>query len=145
MDALDREILTELRRNARISFRDLGDLVGLSANATAERVRRLERSGVVTGYTVLVDESAAGMRIVVLMDVRLKPGTPAKKFEDVIVRMPAVTDCEHLTGHFDYQMRVACQDVAELDSIIHTLKTSAGVIETSSRLALRVVVHRGAP
>ncbi|HEX8105356.1 MAG TPA: Lrp/AsnC ligand binding domain-containing protein [Solirubrobacteraceae bacterium] len=92
-----------------------------------------------------MNESAAGVRIVVLMDVRLRPGTPAKTFEDVIVQMPAVTDGEHLTGHFDYQLRVACKDVAELDGIIHTLKTSAGVIETSSRLALRVVVHRGGP
>lgn len=145
MDDTDRAIVAELRRNARISFRDLGDRVGLSANATADRVRRLERDRVLTGYTALVDEAAAGVRIVVLMDVRLRPGTPAKTFEDRVVRMPAVTDCEHMTGHFDYQMRVACKDVAELDSIIHTLKTTAGVIETSSRLALRVVVHRGAP
>ena len=145
MDTLDREILTELRRNARISFRDLGARVGLSANATADRVRRLERDGVVTGYTALVDESAAGMRIVVLMDVRLRPGTPATTFENVVVRMPAVTDAEHMTGHFDYQLRVACRDVAELDALIATLKTKAGAIETSSRLALRVVVHRGAP
>ncbi len=85
------------------------------------------------------------MRLVVLMDVRLRPGTPPETFEPVVIDMPAITDAEHMTGHFDYQLRVACRDVAELDSLIHRLKKEAGVVETSTRLALRVVVHRGAP
>src|SRR5688500_6470611 len=58
MDATDREILGELMRNGRISFRDLGAAVGLSANAAADRVRRLLGDGIITGFTATVDPGA---------------------------------------------------------------------------------------
>ena len=58
MDDIDREILGELTRNGRISFRDLGAAVGLSANAAADRVRRLRTAGVITGFTATVDPGA---------------------------------------------------------------------------------------
>ena len=71
MDGTDREILGELMRNGRISFRDLGAAVGLSANAAADRVRRLRRDGIITGFTATVDPGAAGRLLVALIDVRL--------------------------------------------------------------------------
>ena len=142
IDDLDREIIGLLRRNARASWRKLGDAVGLSANATAERVRRLERAGVISGYTALLDPAASGRRLVALVDVRLSSPGAADRFEALIGRLDEVTDAAHVTGRSDYHLRVACADPAELDALIRLLKSEGGVAETDTRIALRTVVAR---
>ena len=142
IDDVDREIIGLLRRNALASWRELGDAVGLSANATAERVRRLERAGVISGYTALLDPAASGRRLVALVDVRLSSPGAADRFEALIGRLDEVTDAAHVTGRSDYHLRVACADPAELDALIRLLKSEGGVAETDTRIALRTVVAR---
>jgi Lrp/AsnC family transcriptional regulator, leucine-responsive regulatory protein len=143
MDATDREILGQLVRNARISYRDLGATVGLSANAAAERVRRLRRDGVITGFTATLDPAAAGRRLVALIDVRLAAAGTNEEFEVAVARLEPVTDAVHVTGRFDYQLRVACRDTAELDRLLRHLKRDGGVVETETRLVLRSALARG--
>jgi Lrp/AsnC family transcriptional regulator, leucine-responsive regulatory protein len=145
LDALDREILGHLVNNARISYRELGDRVSLSANATAERVRRLREAGVISGFRAVLDPGAAGRNLVALIDVRLEGPGETGRFERLLQSVEEITDAAHVTGRFDYQLRVACHDVADLDAIIRTLKTKGGVVETDTRLALRTVVSREAP
>ena len=107
MDALDREILGELVRDARLSYRDLGARVGLSAPAAADRVRRLRRDGVITGFTATVNPpGAAGRRLHALIEVNMASND---SFEAAVSKLgrEAVIDADHVTGHFDYQLRVA--------------------------------------
>jgi Lrp/AsnC family leucine-responsive transcriptional regulator len=144
MDATDREILGELARNGRISYRDLGAAVGLSANAAADRVRRLRREGVITGFTVTVDPGAAGRGLVALIDVRLAAVGSNEAFEADMAKLEPVTDAVHVTGRFDYQLRVACRDTAELDRLLRHLKRDGGVTETETRVVLRSAFARGA-
>ena len=145
MDPLDREILAELMRNGRISYRDLGAAVGLSANAAADRVRRLRRDGVITGFTATVDHGATGRRLVALIDVRLAASGTNEEFEAAMARLEAVTDAVHVTGRFDYQLRVAVRDPAELARLLRHLKREGGVSDTETRVVLRSAFTRGAP
>jgi Lrp/AsnC family transcriptional regulator, leucine-responsive regulatory protein len=145
MDATDREILGELMRNGRISYRDLGAAVGLSANAAADRVRRLRREGVITGFTASVDHGAAGRRLVALIDVRLAAAGTNEAFEEEMKLLEPVVDAVHVTGRFDYQLRVACRDTAELDRLLRHLKRDGGATETETRVVLRSAFTRGAP
>src|SRR3954464_11667178 len=142
MDALDREILGELVRDARLSYRDLGARVGLSANAAADRVRRLRRQGVITGFTATVDPGAAGRRLHALIEVNMGPGHTNDSFEAAVSKLEAVIDADHVTGRFDYQLRVACRDTAELDRLLRQLKTQLGVVETETRVVLRRAIAR---
>jgi Lrp/AsnC family leucine-responsive transcriptional regulator len=144
MDATDREILGELMRDGRISFRDLGAAVGLSANAVADRVRRLRRDGIITGFTATVDPAAAGRTLVALIDVRLAASGTNEEFETRTAKLETVTDAVHVTGRFDYQLRVACRDAAELDRLLRHLKRDGGVTETETRIVLRSAFARGA-
>ncbi len=143
MDDIDRAIVLALQRNARIAFRDLAAQVGLSPNATAERVRRLERAGVLRGYTAIVDPAAAGRKLTALIDVRLRRGTPPERFEPFIADNDLVVDAAHVTGTFDYHLKVAVADPGELDDLIRMLKAKAEVVETGTRIVLRSVVSRG--
>jgi Lrp/AsnC family transcriptional regulator, leucine-responsive regulatory protein len=145
VDDVDRAILGELVRNGRVSYRDLGAAVGLSANAAADRVRRLRREGVITGFTATVDPARAGRRLLALVDVRLADAGGNDAFEAEVTRLEAVTDALHVTGRFDYQLRVACRDTAELDRLLRHLKRGGGVSETETRVVLRSALARAAP
>jgi Lrp/AsnC family leucine-responsive transcriptional regulator len=142
MDDIDREIVVALTENARLSFRELGQRVSLSANATAERVRRLQQRGVITGFTAILDPAAAGRSLVALIDIRLSGPGEAERFEGLVASLEPITEATHVTGRFDYQLRAVCRDTAELDALIRALKTRGGVVETDTRLGLRTVVHR---
>ncbi len=131
--------------NARLSYSELGKRVSLSANATAERVRRLRERGIIAGFRAVIDPAAAGRRLVALIDVRLGDPADAERFEALVGSLDEVTDAAHVTGRFDYQIRVACLDPADLDTLIKRLKADGGAIETDTRIALRTVVRRSEP
>jgi Lrp/AsnC family transcriptional regulator, leucine-responsive regulatory protein len=143
-DRTDQEILTALTEDARVSFRELGERVGLSANAAAERVRRLQRTGVIEGFRAEIDPGAAGRRLCAIIDVRLASQTGPERFETAVARLAAITDADHVTGRFDYQLRVVCEDAAELDRTIRALKADAGATETDTRIILRTALRRSA-
>jgi Lrp/AsnC family leucine-responsive transcriptional regulator len=145
IDDIDREILGHLVGNARLSYSELGKRVSLSANATAERVRRLRERGIIAGFRAVIDPAAAGRRLVALIDVRLASPAEGERFEQLVGSLDEVTDAAHVTGRFDYQIRVACLDPADLDALIRKLKTDGGVTETDTRIALRTVVRRSEP
>ena len=137
IDAIDSEILRLLRADGRISWRDLGAAVGLSANAAADRVRRLRRAGVVTGFAALVDPAAGGRRLEALVGVTLAPGTESDDFATAASRLDSVTEVLHLTGAPDYQLRVACRDTAELDALLRALRVHFGAADTETTIILR--------
>ncbi|WP_329385963.1 Lrp/AsnC family transcriptional regulator [Streptomyces sp. NBC_01351] len=138
MDRLDREILGILQEDARISYRDLGIRVGLSANATADRVRRMRREGVIRGFTVVVDPAADTRGgLVVFIDLTLRQDTTNEEFEQQVVKLPGITEVVHVTGEYDYLVRARAADPAALDALLRRLKREAGVAQSSTRIALR--------
>ena len=139
MDAIDRAILGKLRDDARISFRDLGEAVGLSANAVAERVRRLVSSGTIRRFRAEIDPAAGGARLSAFVDLRLAMGTPANAFEAELRATPGVVSASLTTGNFDYTLRVAVADEPALVALIERLR-ARGASETHSRIILRETV-----
>lgn len=126
------------------SYRSLGAQVGLSANAAADRVRRLVATGVIRGFATLVDESASpDARLDLLVDVRLRPDTEPAAFEAALARMRWVAEAIHVTGVWDYQLRVRLPDAARLDELIRALKRETGAETTQTRLILRTVPISG--
>jgi Lrp/AsnC family leucine-responsive transcriptional regulator len=137
MDDIDSVILRELVRNGRASYRELGALAGLSAHAAADRVRRLVQSGAITGFTAIVDQTAAGRGLAALIDVRLTRDQTNDGFERDVARLDGVVYAAHVTGAFDYHLQVACRDTIELDTMLRTLKRELGVEHTETRVVLR--------
>ena len=137
MDAIDSEIVRLLRADGRISWRDLGAAVGLSANAAADRVRRLRETGVITGFVALIDPAADGRTLEALVGVTLARGSDSDAFAILVDRLEAVTEVLHLSGSPDYQLRVSCRDAAELDKLLRTLRTRAGAADTETTVILR--------
>jgi Lrp/AsnC family leucine-responsive transcriptional regulator len=122
MDKFDREIISALWKNARTSYKDLGELVSLSPNAVSERIRRLEESGVIQKYEVKVDLRAMGMPLAAIIDVKLSPHTTAVKFEAELQRISGILEATLMTGAFDYMLRVACRDQEALVRLTEELR-----------------------
>ena len=140
LDDLDRQIVEALRRDGRIPFRALGDEIGLSANATADRVRGLVKRGVITRFTAVIDDRTATRSVEAIVDLRLVSEDQRARFEETLRDLPAVAGAVHLTGPFDYQLRLACADTREIDATISELKRLKFVRDTQTRVVLRHVV-----
>jgi Lrp/AsnC family transcriptional regulator, leucine-responsive regulatory protein len=136
LDTTDRIILSELIRNGRATFKQLGELAGLSPHAVAPRVRRLVDAGIVTGFTALVDFGHIGRSLDALIDVRLLSTAKPEAFEAAAGEQPSIREVSFVTVRFDYQLRAACVDADDLDHTVRALR-QAGAAVTETRIVLR--------
>jgi Lrp/AsnC family leucine-responsive transcriptional regulator len=145
LDAIDHKILSMLVENGRATYSRLGGEVGLSPHGVADRIRRLQAAGVITGFTALVDLESLGRRVDAIIDVRLLPSTTSEQFERVAAELPSIQDVAFVTGRFDYQVRAACEDTDDLDRTVRGLRERGGVAQTETRIVLRSRALRGRP
>jgi Lrp/AsnC family transcriptional regulator, leucine-responsive regulatory protein len=139
MDKLDFRILSLLQRDGRASFRELGDAVHLSANAAAERVRRLLDTGVIRSIAATVNLAKVGRPLEAHIDLKLRQGVSAQAFEHALQGVAQIQAAVLLTGSFDYTIRVACRDQDDLVQVTEYLRNVAGAQETYSRVILREI------
>ena len=128
MDAIDIAILRRLMERARTTWAELGSLLGLSAPAAADRVRKLEEAGVIRGYAALVDPEAAGCGLGAFVSVTLERADDRAAFLDLVRAQPEVLECHHIAGAEDYVLKIRCADTRELERLISDgLKSVPGV------------------
>jgi Lrp/AsnC family leucine-responsive transcriptional regulator len=137
LDACDMRILSALSQNSRISYRNLARIAALSANATAERVHRLQSIGVILGFSTEISPAAMGLGLQAFIDVKLQHGTSMEVFERALGKIPGVREATSVTGSFDARLRVDCKDPAQLGALIEQLRRQTGVQETSSTVICR--------
>jgi len=141
MDRIDREILRILRDDSRIGWSELGARVHLSANATAERVRRLRRAGVIRRFTVEVDQGSLGRTLEAVIEVKVAQGN---RFHDVLVECDEVLWLAHVTGRTDYQVHVACAGTPGLQRLLTRFRDEFGAAETHTTVVLESFRPSGA-
>jgi Lrp/AsnC family transcriptional regulator, leucine-responsive regulatory protein len=117
IDEISRAILSELATDGRVSFRELGERVGLSAPAVTERVRRLERDGIITGYQAVIDPCAFGFPMLVVVRVH-SAGPRAAGVDELAKAMPEVVECHRVTGSESHVMRVRVRDMGHLNEVV---------------------------
>lgn len=141
VDPVDTAIVEALTRDARASYRALGATVGLSANAAAARVRKLEDAGVIRGYTVVRGDGPSRARggLEVYVDVRLEVGVDSVEFGARIRELPQVLEASHMTGAFDVLLRAHVADTDALDALLRRLKGECGATQTVTRVIMSAV------
>ena len=141
-DRTDRLILEALQGNARITNAALAEKVHLSESACLRRVRALEHSGLITGYSVLINQEKAGFPVNVFVNITLdrQDQKDLQAFEQAVRRIPEVMECYLMTGDYDYLVRVVVADTADFERI-HSqhLTRLPGVVRVHSSFALRTV------
>src|SRR5436189_2891618 len=105
LDSTDRKIIGELSTDGRVSLAELGRRVNLSSPAVAERVQRLERAGVITGYRAEIDPRALGYQLTAI--VRIKPTAgQLPKIPELALEIPEVGECHRITGEDCFYLKV---------------------------------------
>lgn len=125
LDRIDLHILSVLQRDARIVMKDLAEQVGLSLTPCIERVKRMERDGVITGYHARVNPQSLGMQVLVFVEITLNNKSDAafERFRRAILALPEVMECHLVSGDFDYLIKARIPEMVEyrrlLGEILH--------------------------
>jgi Lrp/AsnC family leucine-responsive transcriptional regulator len=120
LDETGRKLLAVLQKDARLSYAELGRRIGLSPAATAERLRRLEEAGVVTGYRAEIDREALGLPVLGI--VRLScDGAKYRPFLKAVQTMDRVMECHHVAGGDAFVLKVVAESVTELGKVVEKL------------------------
>ncbi|MBB3219323.1 Lrp/AsnC ligand binding domain-containing protein [Pseudoduganella umbonata] len=120
LDKLDRKILQILQHDGRISMKDLSEQVGLSVTPAIERVKRMERDGVITGYHARLDPAAIGATLLVFVEITLnqKSASHFEQFRREVLRIPEVQECHLVSGDFDYLIKARIHQMAEYRKLL---------------------------
>jgi Lrp/AsnC family leucine-responsive transcriptional regulator len=117
LDNIGRQILKALQENGRISFSELGRMVGLSSPAVAERVRRMEEAGYIKGYRTIVNQEKLGFPITVFVDVEVNT-SKINEAHEMIGQIPEITEAYRLSGDYGLMLKVVIASMDHLESII---------------------------
>ncbi|MBK7898006.1 MAG: Lrp/AsnC family transcriptional regulator [Azonexus sp.] len=147
LDRYDRQILSLLQQDGRISNQDLADRIGLSPSPCLRRVRALEEAGFIAGYRAVLDAKALGLSLMALIHISMDQHTPErfKDFEAAVREIPEVLECLLITGQAaDYQLKVLVKDMdAYQDLLLNRITRIKGVTGVHSSFVLRRVVDGG--
>jgi Lrp/AsnC family leucine-responsive transcriptional regulator len=153
MDATDERLVTLLQENGRATQAELAKEIGLSQPATYGRIKKLEESGVITGYAARVDAAKLGKDVTAFVGVSIEHPKYFEAFAKKVLAHAEVLECHRVAGQDSYLLKVKTQNTASLDRLlVEQLRTIMGVTRTQTTIVLAsvkeettVVPAQGAP
>ena len=142
MDSLDLKILSCLKNNARAKASQISEEVNLSVSAVTERIKKLEASGVICGYTVVLDQKKLGNDVIALMEVSLEHPRYYVPFTELVAQNPNIVSCYYMTGDYDFMLKIITDSSDSLELIHRMLKSLDGVSGTKTHVVLKSVKNR---
>jgi len=120
LDSYGRMLLDELQANARLSLAELSRRIGLSPTATAERLKQMEETGILRGFTAEIDREALGLEVMAFIRMSC-PGQHYHRIVEYVQTLEEVRECHHLTGGDDFLLKVTTTSMADLEALIEAL------------------------
>ena len=139
LDEIDRKILMVLQSDGRISLSDLSEKVNLSPSPCLRRIRRLERSGIISRYVAVLDQAKVGLPVSVFVSIKLESQRveALERFKRAIAKWPEVLECYLMTGPRDYLLRIVAADLGAYEQFLKQKLTRIdGVASIDSSFAL---------
>lgn len=136
MDSVDLKILEELAANARVTGAEIARKIHLSLPAVTERLRKLDKSGVVEQYTARLNRDMLGFKLLAFVQVWLNHAGAAEA-RQYLVGLPEVLECHHIAGDYDLLLKVLVRDTSQLEDLLaNRIKGSPAVVRTSTTIVL---------
>jgi Lrp/AsnC family leucine-responsive transcriptional regulator len=129
VDPTDWRLLEELQRDGRASFADLARVVAMSPSAVAERVRRLEETGVIAGYRAVVDPERVGLQVMAMVRLRYPTGN-YRPFHALLESTPEIIEAHHVTGEDCFVLKVLTRSMRHLEEVTGRI-SGLGAVTTS--------------
>ncbi|MBR5586716.1 MAG: Lrp/AsnC family transcriptional regulator [Clostridia bacterium] len=136
MDSLDYQILLCLKENSRENATNIGAKINLSTSAVIERIKKLESSGLIEGYTTLINQGVLGRELMAFIYVSLEHPKFNEGFISLINQNPAITECHYIAGDFDFILKVVTKSGKNLEEILNYIKSVKGVSLTRTSVVL---------
>lgn len=127
IDDIDMSILTELKRDARLSMRELGRLVNLSAPSVTERVKKLEDYGMIEGYTIQVNRKKLGFSMECLIEITIQHGDH-KRFKAFVENYPTVVSCYRIAGRACYMVMLTLSQLDDIETFLDEISAYASTL-----------------
>jgi Lrp/AsnC family transcriptional regulator, leucine-responsive regulatory protein len=141
-DTIDLQIISVLQEHGRIPLVKLGEQVGLSAPSVIERVKKLEDSGIITGYHASVDARKLGKDVTAFIGVSIAHPRTIALFEQTVALLDDVLECHHVTGEHTVLLKVKTHNTASLEQLIRTIRLIEGVTRTETMVVLSTHTER---
>ena len=142
MDDIDRRIVALLRENARRSFKDIGDDVHLTAPAVKRRVDRLERDGVILGYTTIVNPPAFGWHTEAFVDLYCDGRMPGESIKRAVEKEPGVVSAHTVAGEASAMLHLRAADTRDLEDTLERIRATDGIARTVTEVVLSTLLRR---
>jgi DNA-binding Lrp family transcriptional regulator len=142
MDDIDRRIVALLRENARRSFKDIGDDVHLTAPAVKRRVDRLERDGVILGYTTIVNPPAFGWHAEAFVDLYCDGRMPGESIKRAVEKEPGVVSAHTVAGEASAMLHLRAADTRDLEDTLERIRATDGIARTVTEVVLSTLLRR---
>jgi Lrp/AsnC family transcriptional regulator, leucine-responsive regulatory protein len=142
LDRIDMQLLKALQANARISMTDLAEKVNLSVSPCAERIKRLERDGFITGYHARLSPQAMGQSLLVFVEIKLaaKSGQMFEDFKREVRKLPNILECHLVSGDFDYIIKARIPEMNAYRRLLgDMLLTLPGATESRSYIVMEEI------
>lgn len=118
MDASDRKILNILQKNGRCSYSEIGGAVGLSTTAVKDRIDKLVAGGILQNFSIEIAPKPAGYDVIAFVFVGIDKPEDCKRFEKMAADIPNIQECHHVTGLFNYLLKVLATDMEDLENLL---------------------------
>ncbi len=142
LDPIDAQLLNELQADAKISLKKVGERVGLSAPAVMERVRKMEKAGVVLGYHAKIDAQRVGVDVAAFIGVQIGDPRKLASFEGWVDDHPQVLECHHVTGGMTLLLKVRVRNTRALEALISAIRGLDGIDGTETMVVLSTYAER---
>lgn len=143
LDSTDIQVLNLLQKNAKLTIKELAEELNLTTSPVFERIKRLEKEGIIENYVALLNHEKIGKGQVVFCNVQMPNYTNENitQFESLIREMDEVLECYHLAGTVDYQLKVYVKDIKEYDVFLKQMAEIKSVKVDSSTVVLHDVKY----
>jgi len=140
MDSIDRRLVIRLQYAGRETWAKLGETLGLTGPAVAERVRKLQQVGVLKGFAGLVNPDAVGAVVTAFVGVSMERPALREAFLKRVTVIPEVQECHAVTGEDDFLLKIRARNPLDLDRVVsEELKGTPGVVRTRTTVVLRTI------
>lgn len=139
MDSMDRSILKCLSENSRQSATEISQKVHLSVAAVIERIRKLERNGIIRQYTIVADQHKIGNDVTALMEVSLEHPKYYDDFTEAVYENASIVSCDYLTGDYDFMLKIHTKSSETLEQVHRVIKSIKGVSATKTYFVLKEI------
>jgi DNA-binding Lrp family transcriptional regulator len=145
LDDIDRRIVAELLEDGRLSLAELGERVSLSSPAVKRRVDRLRETGVITGFTAIVDPAALGQRTEAFVEIHCVANMSPIALRETLAGEPEIVAAYTVTGEADALVQVRANDVAHLEAALERIRTNPAIARTKTIIVLSRLIVRAEP